>query len=153
MRSNLPSSVIKLVEFITNQQILAINNLGIRSVMYGTPITDRDSVIFAIYIDICTDAVWLKDLSKEEAEELVCLMFIDDFSKSNEKRILPLTLKHCNMAHNLRMAQDENWRVVADLAIESLRGGALAPTLSEIIEDLSITWDLNRLNRLATPPI
>ena len=122
--------------------------LGVRSVIEGIPVSDRDSVILAIYVDICTDAVWLKELSVAEIQELVACIFIDDFSKSKNKPMLPLTIRHCTMAHHLRLEQDKNWKRVAELSLESLRGGKFAPCLADIIEDRSITWDANRLNQL-----
>jgi hypothetical protein len=148
MRSKLPTCVSQLAEFITNQQAHASLKLGMRSVVEGIPVSDRDSVILAIYVDICTDAVWLKELSIAEIQELVSCIFIDDFSKSKNKPMLPLTIRHCTMAHHLRLEQDKNWKRVAELSLESLRGGKYAPSLSDIIEDRSITWDANRLNRL-----
>jgi len=149
MKSKLPTSVKPLVEFITNQQALAMMRLAVRSVIEEAPVSDRDSVIYAIYVDICTDAVWLKELSISEIQELVSCIFIDDFSKSKKKPMLPLTIRHCRMAHHLRLEQDENWKRVAELSLDSLRGGELAPSLSDIIEERSITWDTTRLNRLA----
>lgn len=122
--------------------------LGVRNLVEGIPVNDRDSVINAIYVDVCTDAVWMKDLDKAEIEELVCCMFIDDFSKSKEKPMLPLTIRHWTMANYLRSAEDRNWKRVVELAIESLRGGNCGPTLADIIQERSITWDADSLNRM-----
>jgi len=149
MRKKLPESVKSLVDFITNQQAIAIMRLGVRSIVEGISISDRDSVICAIYIDVCTDAVWMKDLSTSDIQDLVCCFFVDDFSKSKNKPALPLTLRHCTMAYHLRIAQDNNWRRVVKLTIDSLKGGELAPTLSDIIEDRSINWDMNSLIQAA----
>lgn len=148
MRSKLPPSVSQLTEFITNQQAHAIMKLGVRSVIEGIPISDRDSVIYAIYVDICTDAAWMRELSIAEIQELVSCIFIDDFSKSMNNPMLPLTMRHCTMAHHLRLEQDKNWRRVAELSLESLRGGKYSPSLADIIEERSITWDANKLNQL-----
>jgi len=153
MRKKLPASVKSLVEFITNQQAIAIMKLGVRSAVDGIPVSDRDSVICAIYIDVCSDVIWSKELSKAESEELVACIFVDDFSKSKVKPVLPLTMRHCTMAHHLRLDQDENWKRVAELTMESLRGGQFAPTLADIIEERSITWDVDRLSRMANDAI
>jgi hypothetical protein len=153
MRSHLPRSVKPLVEFITNQQAHAIAKLAVRSVLEGISVNDRDSVIYAIYVDACSDAVLMKDLSKSEIEEIVGYVFVDDFSTSSGNSMLPLTLRHCTMAHYLRLEEDRNWKRVFDLSIESLKGGDFAPSLADIIGERSITWDANRLNRMVNEAI
>ena len=147
MRSNLPLSVSKLTEFITNQQAYAIMRLELRSSLDGIAVSERDSVIYAIYVNTCTEAVWTKQLSIEETEELVRYIFIDEYSKSNNKPLLPLTVRHHTIAHNLRIEQDENWKYVAELSLDSLKAGN--PSLADIIEERSINLDAGRLNNLS----